>query len=299
MQLRPLAPGDIPAAVALSRACREQPADQVGSPAWLTEADFHAETGGWQAPAGERFLAAAGADGALAGFVGVAANGDEAVLHGPIVAPAYRGRGLGRALLDAALATAAGMGTRTVAHSVGDDNARGQALLAAAGFTPATAAEGLVLLDIRPGELHRPAPVAGASCELAGAEDVRGIQAICQGATPRQPVTAGAVRAWCASPGARVFTIRHGGQLAGFARLDLRPPLLYQVTMAPGRREPGLGAMLGAHALQEGWRLLGPRPIGAAVPAGNADALHLFERLGFRRPLRLRFFSRPAGAPVH
>lgn len=299
MQLRPLAPGDIPAAVALSRACRETPAEQVGNPAWLTEQDFYEETALWDVPPGERFVVAEAADGTLAGFAGVeTAGGESVLLHGPIVAPAHRGHGLGKALLRAALETAARLGARTVEQTVGDQNERGQALLGAAGFTPGDPPAGMVLMNIWPEELRRPAPVTGAECELAGPAEVRGILAIYQQCFPRDRASEGTVRAWCASPYARVFTIRQDGRLAGFARLELRVPALRHVSIAPAYRERGLGAYLGAHALQEGWRLLGPRPIGTAVQADRADALRLCERLGFRRPLHLRFFSRAVRVPA-
>lgn len=177
--------------------------------------------------------------------------------------------------------------------------ALGRAFLAAAGFRPDRTGPGLVLLEVRPEELIPPAPVPGATCELAGADDVAGIRAIAQAAAPPgPPLPTGSVRAWCASPLARVFTIRQGGELAGFARLGLRPPSLAQLTLAPGRDRPDLAAHLGAHALQEGWRLLGPLGIVAAVPADEPERLRLYAGLGFRRPVHLQGYSRagPAGA---
>ncbi len=294
MQLRPLAPGDIPAAVALSRACREKPAEQVGNPAWLTEADFYEETARWDVPPGERFLVAEATDGTLAGYVGLEVVRDDALLHGPIVAPAYRRRGLGKLLLQAALDQAARLGTETVNHTVGDGNQRAYFLLSAHGFVPARSSAGILLMDIRPTDLQVPPPVPGATCELAGADDVRGIYMMYQQCFPGDYATEGSIRAWCASPSARVFTIRLGRQLAGFTGIDLRPPILHHVGIAPSFRRQGLATRLCTHTLQECWRLVGPRPVGLAVRADNSAAVALCGRLGCRPPAHLRLFSRPA-----
>ncbi|GAA4811992.1 ribosomal protein S18-alanine N-acetyltransferase [Actinomycetospora chlora] len=89
--------------------------------------------------AGHHYLAAR--DGAaLVGYGGVAllpgrlGQQAEAEIHTIGVDPAYQGRGLGRALLDALLAAADGIGATTFLE-VRTDNVPAQRLYAATGFT--------------------------------------------------------------------------------------------------------------------------------------------------------------------
>jgi ribosomal-protein-alanine N-acetyltransferase len=69
------------------------------------------------------------------GFVLARAAGGEAEILTLAVAPAGRGRGLGRALLQAAIAQARAMGAETMFLEVGADNPQALALYAGLGFT--------------------------------------------------------------------------------------------------------------------------------------------------------------------
>jgi phosphinothricin acetyltransferase len=85
-----------------------------------------------------RFVALAG-DGAVLGWVAVAPVSRRAVYRGVVEASLYvgaaaRGQGVGRALLDALLASAAAGGLWTVQSSVFPENTRSLALHEAAGF---------------------------------------------------------------------------------------------------------------------------------------------------------------------
>lgn len=75
---------------------------------------------GWLDPAGGLVLARIAAD--------------EAEVLTLAVLPGLRGRGIGRALLDRAMATAAGRGAGAMFLEVGEGNAPARALYAAAGF---------------------------------------------------------------------------------------------------------------------------------------------------------------------
>ena len=68
------------------------------------------------------------------GFVMARAAGGEAEILTLAVAPAARGKGLGRALLQAAINRAQAMGAETMFLEVGDDNPRALALYAGLGF---------------------------------------------------------------------------------------------------------------------------------------------------------------------
>lgn len=75
---------------------------------------------GWLDPAGGLVLARVAAD--------------EAEVLTLAVLPGLRGRGVGRALLGRAMATASGQGALAMFLEVGEDNAPARALYAAAGF---------------------------------------------------------------------------------------------------------------------------------------------------------------------
>lgn len=87
---------------------------------------------------GHRFVAVAD-DGAVLGWVAASPVSRRAVYGGVLEASLYvaesaRGQGVGRALLDALLASAAASGVWTVQSSVFPENAASLALHAAAGF---------------------------------------------------------------------------------------------------------------------------------------------------------------------
>lgn len=69
------------------------------------------------------------------GFVLARAAGDEAEILTLAVAPAARGQGLGRGLLQAAIARARELGAETMFLEVGADNPAALALYAGLGFT--------------------------------------------------------------------------------------------------------------------------------------------------------------------
>lgn len=71
-----------------------------------------------------------------AGYVILRNAADEAEILSLGVVPAARRRGVGRALLAAALSAAAAAGAVAVFLEVGEDNAAARALYAAAGFVP-------------------------------------------------------------------------------------------------------------------------------------------------------------------
>ena len=71
------------------------------------------------------------------GMVVASAAGDEAEILTLAVAPAARGRGVGRALMEAAQQAACKRGARTMFLEVADNNLGARALYAALGFTQA------------------------------------------------------------------------------------------------------------------------------------------------------------------
>ncbi len=70
----------------------------------------------------------------MAGFIMSRLAGDEAEILSVASAPAWRGRGIARALLALHMRRLAGLGTRTLFLEVGENNAAALSLYARAGF---------------------------------------------------------------------------------------------------------------------------------------------------------------------
>jgi N-acetylglutamate synthase-like GNAT family acetyltransferase len=92
MSIGPAAAGDVPAIAALLRE------------AGLPHEDFAGQVA--------QFLVARTADGAVIGAIGAEVAGEDALLRSLVVAPAWRGHGLGGRLVDALECAAAGWGVR-------------------------------------------------------------------------------------------------------------------------------------------------------------------------------------------
>lgn len=83
--------------------------------------------------AGHHYLVAV-EDGELAGYAGLAVNGDEAWINNIAVVPARRGHGLGRRMVGDLLDEARRRGAATVALEVAVDNGPAQRLYDSYGF---------------------------------------------------------------------------------------------------------------------------------------------------------------------
>ena len=121
VRLRPLATADLDAVVAIERLTFADPWSRKSFASTLGQPHVHA-------------LAADAAGGALAGYALWSDVEDEGEILNIAVAPAARRHGIGRALLDAALAALREGGVRTVFLEVRRSNDAAIALYRAAGF---------------------------------------------------------------------------------------------------------------------------------------------------------------------
>jgi phosphinothricin acetyltransferase len=132
--LRPAAPADAAAVAAIyNQGIAERQATFETRP--RTDADVL----GWLGEDGP-FLVAEGADGDLLGFARVSAYSDRCVYagvgeHGVYVAPAARGTGLGRVLLEGLCAAAEAAGYYKLTSRIFAENGASRAVHRAAGFT--------------------------------------------------------------------------------------------------------------------------------------------------------------------
>lgn len=132
MNIRPMRPGDAGAVLAIYQAGLD-----------AGHASFETVAPSWEAfDAGrlpEHRHVAVGHDGALLGWVAASAVSSRPVYAGVVehsvyVAPAARGRGVGRALLDALIASTEAAGVWTIQSGVFPENTASLALHRAAGF---------------------------------------------------------------------------------------------------------------------------------------------------------------------
>ena len=120
--IRPAAVGDVDAIHAIEKASFADPWSRRSFDALLSEPAVY-------------FRVADAAPGEVAGYVVAWCVVDEAEIANVAVAAPMRGRGVGAALLDAALAHAAHVGCRHAFLEVRESNAAARALYASRGFT--------------------------------------------------------------------------------------------------------------------------------------------------------------------
>ena len=131
LSIRTATPADGPRLVALDRLTWSEESAVV--PRWPADTDFFAGRAPEDVLVAER-------DGAVVGYTAlghptpVAANRHVLQIQGLAVDPAGQGRGVGRALVEAAIAEAARRGARRLGLRVLGGNARAQALYASCGF---------------------------------------------------------------------------------------------------------------------------------------------------------------------
>jgi ribosomal protein S18 acetylase RimI-like enzyme len=283
MAIRPFARPDAPALARLAAACAGGERDFVLNPLWESEGEFLADFERFGTPPERavRVAAEAGAVVGLAGFLrrpGAAA----ARLLCPIVAPEARGRGLGGALLRAALELGAReLGVAAATAALGTRNRAGHALLASHGFRP-TRQHFLLRCEARPEPAR--AALRGAVFEAAKPSDAEAIAALHQacGFGPRSPE---AVRAALCDGRIEFALAREEERAVGFAEVDAFWPRRVWVAslgVESGWRDRGLGSQLLAWALARRFEA-GAASALLLLSPDNRAALRACEKAGFRR----------------
>ncbi|CAQ02802.1 mycothiol synthase [Clavibacter sepedonicus] len=219
----------------------------------------------------------------------VVAHGDAGIEAELVVDPAHRRRGVGRALLDAVLAEAAGSPVSVWAHG---DHPAARALADATGLDRARE-----LLQLRAsvaeartglGERQMPAGVALSSFTADDADDWVALNARAFASHPEQGrMTRGdlddrVAEAWF-DPASLLLARDADGRLAGFhwLKVDGGQAEVYVLGVDPDRAARGLGSAL----LAAGLDLLAERghdEVDLYVEADNTPALALYRRAAFR-----------------
>ena len=246
----------------------------------------------------ERHCFIAAADGAMAGYALVAYEPPiaRAVAEGGVL-PAMRGRGIGRALTQAVVEHAAGLGVSALHIEAGETNAALRRLLASEGLTPIKRFWQMRWQSDAPPDVRLPAGFATRS--LITGEDEAAL-------TELQNISFGAN--WGFSPNsveqiaARVRQNRGGPECILFLTEgdpDSGKPAAYNWTMfsEDGAAPSGVISMTGVHPDYRGRGLgravvaagiaylvgRGAQSVSLEVDSGNTPARELYLALGFRK----------------
>jgi ribosomal protein S18 acetylase RimI-like enzyme len=220
-------------------------------------------------------------DDALVGFANLT-PGDEIELQG-IVHPAYRRRGIGRALLDAAVRECRHRGASGLTLVCEEAAPSGQAFAQAVGAAYRDA-EHRMELD-RAAYAQRPAPQWTLAIEPAGIEDLEALAAMRSGSCS---LDRGNARAWAMRylrrPKQRFYIGRLGAEPVGMLRVSAVEPrvFVHSFVVRPEYRGRGYGRQILMSVLNrliaEGWA-----HIMLEVATDNEVALTLYRSCGFHR----------------
>ena len=211
--------------------------------------------------------------GELVGFVGLYAFGSDLELTG-MVDPAVRRRGIGGALLDAALRVAADRGLPRGLLVVPRPSVGGHALARSRGGTPAHSEYALVLTTA-PAEGPQDPALSLRNAVAADAGPVARLLEVGFG-RPAAPLLSDL------PDGERTLVVESGGAVVATLRVtrDGAAGGVYGFVVDPERQGRGIGRDVLRRACQL-LRAEGARQVGLEVEVGNDRALGLYTSLGF------------------
>ena len=231
-------------------------------------------------------------DGALVGFCSLDEGGDIEVCG--MVPPAYRRRGIGRALLDAARSEARARGKSSILL-IGEDASPGALALAASVDAPREFAEHHM-------ELHGPGPAPPAAPRVemrrATLDDIDALTTITAAAfgDPEDFVRS-RITADLPDPDQRYYVGWFAGQPVGSLKVYTNGPGagIYAFGVRPAERGKGLGRAI----LTETIRLLqaeGRDPMTLEVETENTPAINLYRSCGFQTTTTYGYYRVETGA---
>jgi ribosomal protein S18 acetylase RimI-like enzyme len=287
--LRSLRPEDRDEVLRLSRRALNRPAEQVGNPLWATRDELESELSDWDFSP-EETLFVHELDASVVGFGGIEVERgwEDADLFGPLVAPGYRGRGLGPELLDASLEVARRLEARRLVASVGVRNLAGRLLLENAGFHVLGSAKSVFRLA--PGD-HRRAEEGpeGVEVRQGTADDLEAAIRLYHECFPNGVFPDESWREALAR--GTVWLAESDGQLLAFLDIDPSDRWAYHIGVVESERARGLGRFLLSRALDDYWAGHAGETIGVSVEADNIPSLRLLRRQGFAPWLVLQSYE--------
>jgi N-acetylglutamate synthase-like GNAT family acetyltransferase len=269
-------PDDIEAIAELVRGCAARPEESLGSWEWGDAALLGDDLDRWPVRASETLYVARGS-GRVVGFCGVECYPAEGIglVHGPVVAPAARGVGIGRTLFDVALRTGERHGAAELWAVPGRDNRRAQALLARSGFTR-NEVSALFRLERT---AHTPLPVP-MDVRRASSDDLPEVLALAEALGDDLHMTLDELSEALSDPDWRVF-IAGAPELRAIACIDPRDGWIAALATHAQARRRGVGATLLSAVLEDWWGEHPDSVLGLTVRAESLSVLTQYHRLGF------------------
>ncbi len=285
-RLRSFEPGDAEALLALSRHAQTRETEQVGTPLWSTREELDAELAGLE-PGAEETLRVAEDEGAVAGFGGVELE-DEALLFGPLVAPGFRGRKVGRTLFAASVELARAREVEHLVAAVGVRNVGGRMMLQHNGFElrgGPVAVYRLVQESHRP--VARPAH-PGVTTRVAGSSDLPVVLDLCRECFERSALTDAV---WGrALEGSQVRIAEENGKPVAIVRINPSRRRVFHGVTADARQR-GIGGFVLSQSLEAFWSEHPGDALRLTVPVENVPASRMYRHQGFLPWLALQPFE--------
>ena len=295
--LRSLGPADCSQLGFASR-LQATPATQVKFPGWPRP------EGGWAEPGpGEAELLTVVAEraGGVVGVAGVRGTNDEegtdlssVELHGPVVAPAARGGGIGARLMERALEIAGEHldRRRIIYNGVSPENEAGKELLKRFGFRGSGSTEVYFRQTSPPDSFELPAEYeVELSNSLAAVREAYPLYLTVWAGRK----SAGSFFREIENPPSSFVVLRRKDQPAGFFEQIASPSghnRIEYVMVRENLRGRGLGTQFLSVALRMLWEKARPLSLSLSAHETNHPARRVYERLGFREVLGLETFSR-------
>lgn len=286
VSLRSFRREDADAVLELSRRALTRQEEQVGTPLWASRAELDAELGGLDRQP-EDTLRIAEDEGVVAGCAGIELE-DEALLFGPVVAPAFRGRKVGRTLLKASIELARAEQVGELVGSVGVRNIGGRLMLENNGFEPRGGP--VAVYQLRP-ELHRSVESPthpGITTRVATAAEVEEVLPLCRECFAGSALSDEVWRRALERGQVRISE-EHGTPVAVVRINPARRRVFHGVTASARAR--GIGGYVLSQVLEDYWKEHPGETLRLTAPVENVPASRIYRHQGFLPWLLLQTFE--------
>jgi GNAT superfamily N-acetyltransferase len=290
VHIAPFQGDEVEAIAELCRGCATRPEDSLGNWEWCDAAELERQLEQWEVSTRSTLFVAREA-GRIVGFCGVECYPRErsGLVHGPVVAPAARGKGVSKALFEVALRNAVQHGAAELWAATGRDNRRAQALYGEAGFTR-DEVTALFELDRA---AHTPLP-APAHVRRVTPNDLPEVLALAEALGDDLHMTLDELASALADPTWHVW-VAGAPEPSALLCIDPCERWIRVLATREDARRRGLGAVLLSAALEAWWDDQHEESLGLSVRAESLAVVTQYHRLGFQPTIVAARFSRAAG----
>jgi mycothiol synthase len=285
--LRSFSDADRDGVLALSRHALARVQEQVGMPLWRSREDVDDELENWGSAPSDT-LRVVKEDDEIAAFGGIQVR-SQALVVGPLVAPEFRGRKIGTALLAWSVQLARERGIRWMVAAVGPRNLGGRLLLERRGFRPADELDAIYRLRAADHRAAGPAP-PGIEVRAGAPADLERVWEIYTESRPQGRRTEEDLARWLSE--GEITVAERSGSAVAFIHLDLAEKLISHVDVATDERGRGVGGYLFSRTVEEYWHHHPEGELHLSVVPYDTPSIRLYRRLGFAPWLVLQSFER-------